>query len=244
MNHAPPKPKKGFTLIELLVVLSVIAMLIAFLFPAQRRSREPARRSTCKNNLKQIGIALHNYAETYGGFPPAYTVDENGNRLHSWRTLILPFLDQKALYDRIDLSKPWSDPANAEAYKASIPIYLCPSATSPVSHTTYLAVVGEDSSFHPTRPRAISEFTDGPGQTLHVIEAGSHQAVHWMSPMDADSGMLLSISPTTELPHSGGFHALLVDGSVRFVSADAPEAIRLSPLSIAGNDTIDPQVVF
>jgi prepilin-type N-terminal cleavage/methylation domain-containing protein len=241
MTGTPSKPKRGFSLIELLVVLSILAILISFLAPARRTSREASRRSECKNHLKQIGIALHNYAETYGGFPPAYTVDADGNRLHSWRTLILPFMDQKPLYERMDLSKPWNDPANAEAFNAQIPAYLCPSASCPIQHTTYLAVVGEGSSFHPIHPRPLSSFTDGTNETLLVIEVASHQAVHWMSPMEADEDMLLSFSPTTPLPHANGFHGLLADGSVRWFQAETPEATRRALMSIAGNDQIDPE---
>ena len=90
--------------LHLLWIVPVGCLVIALMLPAQRRAREPARRSQCKNNLKQIGLALHNYHETYGAFPPAYTVDADGKRLHSWRTLILPYLDQAPLYDKIDFS--------------------------------------------------------------------------------------------------------------------------------------------
>ena len=71
----------------------------------------------CANNLKQIALALRNYESVYHALPPAYTVDAEGKPLHSWRTLILPYLEQQALYDKIDLSKPWDDPANKEAYE-------------------------------------------------------------------------------------------------------------------------------
>lgn len=238
MTNPPAKRKAGFTLIELLVCLSIIALLVAFLFPAQRRAREPARRSQCKHNFKQIVIALHNYAEKHGAFPPAYTVDAEGNRLHSWRTLILPYLDQEALYKRIDLSKPWNDPANAEAFKSNIYVYQCPSSSVPANHTAYLAMVGENGSLHPTKPRPLAEITDGATNTLLVIEVPPSQAVHWMSPMDADEEVLLDISPTTELPHTGGFHAAFADGRVTFLSAELDQETRKALASIAGNDKV------
>jgi type II secretory pathway pseudopilin PulG len=100
-----------------LTVLAILAVVVAMLLPSVRRARPAARRSQCKNNLKQIGLALYNYEADYHAFPPAYTVDADGKPLHSWRTLILPYLDQQPLYARIDLSKPWDDPANARRSK-------------------------------------------------------------------------------------------------------------------------------
>ena len=121
----------AFTLIELLVVIAIIAILIALLLPAVQQAREAARRTQCKNNLHQLGLALHNYHDEYQCFPPAYTVDPDGKPLHSWRTLILPYLEHGPLYATIDLSKPWDDPANKAAYATNIQAYRCPSASFP-----------------------------------------------------------------------------------------------------------------
>src|SRR5262245_5872973 len=93
--------------LNVVIVLGIGAVVVALLLPAQRRGREAARRTQCKNNLKLIALALHQYEADYHALPPAYTVDRYGNPLHSWRTLILPYLDQQALYNSIDLSKAW-----------------------------------------------------------------------------------------------------------------------------------------
>src|SRR5206468_2619679 len=95
---------KAFTL---LAVLGVLALLICLMLPAVRTARPAAYRNQCHNNLKQIALALRNYEELYHALPPAYTTDSNGNALHSWRTLILPFLGERQLYESIDLAKPW-----------------------------------------------------------------------------------------------------------------------------------------
>src|SRR5688572_17568592 len=118
----PATGRRGFRLVELLVVIGLIGLLAALLLPARRSATEAARRMSCANNLRQIGIALHNYQDEFGCLPPAYTVDAAGKPLHSWRTLILPFAEQKALYDKIDLSKPWNDPANRAAYAMNVPM--------------------------------------------------------------------------------------------------------------------------
>ncbi|MGE5193057.1 MAG: DUF1559 domain-containing protein, partial [Deltaproteobacteria bacterium] len=232
-------PKKGpIRLFTALTVLAIGAVLVALMLPAVRRGREPARRSQCKNNLKQIALALHNYEERYNALPPAYTVDADGKPLHSWRTLILPFLDQEPLYESIDLSKPWDDPANAEAFKTSLSVYHCPSDSSPQNHTTYLASVGSTGCFRLTEPRLLSEITDGLSQTLMVVEVPSDRSVPWMSPKDADERLMLGLGPESKLAHTGGMNAALCDGSVRFLSTAIPAATRRALISIAGGDKV------
>ena len=114
--NEPTKPKSSggkFGLLHLLAVVGILGLLIAFFFPATRCNWPAARRMQCMNNLKQIALALHNYSSDYNALPPAYTVDVDGKPLHSWRTLILPYLEQQALYETIDMTKPWNDPASA-----------------------------------------------------------------------------------------------------------------------------------
>jgi type II secretory pathway pseudopilin PulG len=143
-NPASLKTQWKFGLFHLLSIVVIGGLGIALLIPAPTRSRVAARRTQCKNNLKQIGLALHNYHEHYGTFPPAYTVDSKGTRLHSWRTLILPYVDQTELFNKIDLSKAWDDPVNAEAAKTELYAYHCPSAPGANNHTSYVVVVGTD----------------------------------------------------------------------------------------------------
>ena len=232
--------RSGFSLIRLLAVLAMtailIAILIAFMLPSVRVARPAARRSQCKNNLKQIALALHNYADSWNALPPAYTVDADGNPLHSWRTLILPYLDQQPLYKTIDLSKAWNDAANAEAYKTAVWAFQCPSTDCPEIHTTYMAIVAAGGCFRSAEPRQLSEITDEYGETLMVIEVDPGHAVHWMSPLNADTKLVLGFGPTTELAHKGGLHAAFVDGSVKFLSAEMPAAERRALISISGND--------
>lgn len=93
--------RRGFTLIELLVVIAIIAVLIALLLPAVQQAREAARRSQCKNNLKQIGLAMHNYHDTYNGFPPGNVASNVGGWGPSWWIFILPYLDQAPVFNKI-----------------------------------------------------------------------------------------------------------------------------------------------
>ncbi len=224
--------------IRIVIYSGIVLLLIALLMPAHR-GREPARRTQCKNNLKQIGLALHNYHDTYGAFPPAYTVDVDGKPLHSWRTLILPYLDQQPLYDTIDLTRPWDDPANEKARETMLHAYRCPSvADMPPNHTTSLAIVAPGSLFAPAESRKLSDITDGTEQTIAVLEAPSDRSIPWMSPQDADEALFLSLSKESNLPHRGGTHALLCDGSVRFLSLNLSPAARRALISIAASDKV------
>lgn len=233
--------RTGLTPIEFLVVFVIIAILIALLLPATRSSPRAGRRMQCKNNLKQIGLAMHNYHDTYGTFPPAYTVDENGNRLHSWRTLLLPYIDQAPLYNTIDLTVPWNDPANAQAFAGSLPAYQCPLATIESGQTTYMAIVGDEHAFSKTNGRAISEIKDGTSNTVMVIEVAAADTVHWMSPHDVDGEYFAGLNKDSELSHTGGLQVLFADGSVRYIAIEGTSEQRTALSTIAGEDESFPE---
>jgi type II secretory pathway pseudopilin PulG len=230
------KPGGQFRLIHLVAVLGIIVLVIALLLPLGRSAGPAAHRAQCTNNLKQIALALQNYETANDALPPAYTVDAVGRRLHSWRTLILPYLELSPLYNTIDLTKPWNDPANAEAYATEVLQYRCLAADFPEKHTSYLAIVAPDGCFLPDRPRRLSEITDDLGSTLMVIEVASDQSVHWMAPVDADESLVMGLGPRSKLNHAGGMNAALVNGSVRFLRAVIPAAERRAMISIAGHD--------
>ncbi len=235
-KNRPLLHAKGFTLLELLVILAIIGIAIALFLPATRRAGASARRSQCMNNLKQIALGIQMYESEYGALPPAYTVDADGKPLHSWRTLILPFVEQMPLYQTIDMSKPWNDPANSEALKSIVPAYLCPEVPNIDNRTTYLAVVARGGCLRSTQSRNLSDITDPHGKTLIVIEVDAEHAVPWMAPTDADEKLLLSFGPKTETAHIGGMNAAFVDGRVEFLSAELPPGEWRRLISIAGND--------
>jgi type II secretory pathway pseudopilin PulG len=224
------------TLLGCLAVIGIVGVVVALLLPNVRRSRESVRHMQCSNNLKQIAVALHSYHDAYGVLPPAHTVDADGKPLHSWRTLILPFMGYEPIYDKIDLSKPWDDPANKEVFDLSVPGYSCPSATSTPIETTYMAVAVPGGCFRPTEPRKFAEITDDHNWTLMVMEVDANQAVHWMSPTDSLDLAFLDQKTGANLSHFRGIHAAFVTGQVRYLRAGLkPETLR-ALITIDGKD--------
>jgi prepilin-type N-terminal cleavage/methylation domain-containing protein len=174
------KNSRGFTLIELLVVIAIIAVLIALLLPAVQQAREAARRSQCKNNLKQIGLAVHNYHETVNCFPPAYWVvvaspytDQNSK---GFLSQILPYIDQAPLYNSIDQSTPMYagvtgfnatiQAQNVAAAKTIISAFMCPSSVANAVDTNYVYPAGAFGPF----PNANATWAGG--RADYVVTTG------------------------------------------------------------------------
>jgi len=136
--------RRGFTLIELLVVIAIIGVLVALLLPAVQQAREAARRTQCRNNLKQIGLALHNYHDLHNVFPPAYLIQPGGSAIMGpastdtgdsgpgWTvlTMLLPQIEQANLYNSLNINVPCWAPQNTSLVQRQIPTYLCPSANN------------------------------------------------------------------------------------------------------------------
>ncbi len=132
MNHLS---KRAFTLVELLVVIAIIGILIGLLLPAVQQVREAARRVQCSNNLRQLGLAAHNYHSALGKFPPGVTDNDSDllNGLHSGFVFLLPQIEQNNIYDQYNFQVDWKTAPNLSLAQIEIDTFLCPSNDSRVA---------------------------------------------------------------------------------------------------------------
>ena len=189
----PSKPANKSTskgcLVEVLIggafiAIVVLAVFGTIVFQINRAAREPTHSRLCGNNIKQISLALLNYEQAYGTFPPAYIPDKNGRPMHSWRVLILPFLEQQSLYKQYRFDEPWDSPNNRKVSDAALHIFQCPSQPDQKdTETSYMMVIGLHTISDGPHGRKVSEITDGTKNTIMLVEVAD-SGVRWAEPRD------------------------------------------------------------
>lgn len=243
---ASPSPEQthqsrtAFTLVELLVVISIIGTLMGLLLPAVQAARESARRMQCQSNLHNLGLALLNYESAHRRF----SIGAMLNKHHSWGTAILPFLEQVAVHDSINLSKDWDDPSNLNSVKTNLSIFECPSSLKSFNgKTDYCGISG---SWHNARSPGskngmlypaleantvgvtLASVIDGTSHTLLVAEGATVMEEgygFWACGLNCftheDGSVNAPSRPADEIvsDHFAGANAVFSDGSVRFISA-------------------------
>ncbi len=240
-------PQRWRTYLGPIGVIVGLVFAVGFFLPAVTRSREPARRTQCKINLKQIGLALHQYHEDYGSFPPAYVPDTDGKPMHSWRVLLLPYLDHSDVYKEYRFDEPWDGPNNSKLASKKLSVFYCPSEThggvkNDFAMTNYVAVVGRETAWPGGKPGKLGEIKDGTSNTLLIVEI-ANSGIPWMEPRDLD---IAQMAPTINAKsgqgissaHAGGAQALLADGTVRFISSQTTAELIRGLLTINGGETI------
>lgn len=243
--------RQAFTLIELLVVISIIGVLIALLLPAVQSAREAARRITCWNNLKQVGLAAHGYLGNCDTFPPGGWQWRRPNvptdRQIAWSALILPWMEQASLYNALNIILPFDHPTNTTAAATVLTGYLCPSFPRSDPRINgrgvcdYGGMYGEritqrndppNGSMLYDRCLRASEFLDGLSNTLVVGEDAGFPDGQWINGLNVfDQAFPINKAPVYENDlhsnHPSGANALFGDGSVHFLK----ETLAPKPLA-------------
>jgi len=223
---------KPYTIVGGILFFGVLVFLLLPFVPS---AREAAKRAQCLSNMKHIAFAFHLYHDVHGYFPPAYTVDEDGKPLHSWRVLILPYMEQTILYEQIRLGEPWDSEHNRQFHEQVPNMFRCPSSPREASQcstclhipvrvvggTTYSIVYGAETPFTGSQPTKKEGIAGGLSDTIFLVERRT--PVNWMNPSQeitfetAVRGINVDAMGISSY-HAGGVNVALGDGSVRFIS--------------------------
>ena len=220
-----------------------IGIMVGLLLPAVQAAREAARRMQASNNLKQVGLAIHNYHSAYNKLPGAIT-DDNGKPLLSWRVAILPFLEQQALYEQFHLDEPWDSEHNIKLVEQMPMTYVDPSLATYLrpGMTVFRLNSGKDLMFEEGKELRFRDCLDGLSNTIMAYEADyKSEAVTWTKPerilLDRDNPL-----PQTGHVHQGGFHVLMGDGAVIFITHSIDLGLFDALLTRAGGEVIEEQL--
>jgi hypothetical protein len=237
-GYAPRAAAAGGASLATVIILVVLALLavpgvlIALLIPAVAAARDAARRAQSSNNMKQIAIAMHNYHDTHGCFPPAVVKDAEGKPLYSGRVLLLPFIEQANLYQAWDLTQAWDSPANQPLSQSLIQTFRDPKDTGAPGQTSYLFVTGPGTIGEADAKVQIQTITDGTSNTIMFVEV-ANSGVNWAEPRDWDASSTLPPSN-----NKSGNLIGLADGSVRTLSPQTPPATLKAATTRSGGETM------
>lgn len=258
VTAVPAKRREAFCLRPILICLAIGAVLFGWIQSnSHSRHDEAMRRHHCVNNLREIGMAMLNYHDTYGRFPPAYVADDKGRRLHSWRVLLLPFMTRqwgdtsktgytsRQLYERFHLDEPWDSPHNLSLLDR-LPYhdwqYRCLSdRLNETGETNYVMILGPQTLSSGAESRSLREVRDGASHTIAIVEV-TNSGIQWTEPRDLNANEISFRPNDPDRPafsshHPGGANVLLVDGSVRFLSdKNAPSLVRALTTVDRGED--------
>jgi prepilin-type N-terminal cleavage/methylation domain-containing protein/prepilin-type processing-associated H-X9-DG protein len=257
----PRRFAAAFTMVELLVVIAIIGVLVALLLPAVQAVREASRRMQCQNNLRQIGIALHNYHAAFRKFPPGgieVRPETPGGKQFAWSAFVLPYIEAPAAFEQIDFDYPFDHPVNAEVAATPIETYLCPSTPrgSPLNRgrgaTDYGGIYGERIVSTNNPPRGVMihdkairfrDITDGTTRTLLVSEDANFPDGQWINAWNLfDQAFPINRAPKFENDirsmHPQGANGLFADGSVSYLNESIDIELLASLCTRNGNEEL------
>ena len=231
--------------IVLVVMVFCGGILVALLLPAVQAAREAARRAQCMNNMKQLGLAMHNFHDTHKRFPGYDDPKHPEYKPTSWRVQLLPYIESGFVYDQYDRTQEWDSPKNIVLEDTISPCYRCPSNESVGStDTDYLTLVGPNGVFMEKGSTSIKDIRDGTSNTIILVES-NNSGVHWMEPRDlaVKDARIVSVNSMGQgikSHHLGVVNVTFCDGSVRSLSEGIdPEVLQGLITRNGGEDVSD-----
>jgi hypothetical protein len=230
-------------------------LLLLVMLPAASMSREASRGVQCRNNLRQLALALCDYHDRHGHFPPLYVADANGRPMHSWRVLILPHLGEDALFKAYDRNERWDGANNSKLASRMPAVYRCPAdPLMPPGMTSYFGITGPGRRTAGKPPLSLDDIADGRSNTIALVESSSAR-VNWLAPRDLTMGDIVAGENTAEAPcpcsrhgwsdrgilrsPADGFHAAMFDATVHPFAANLDVETLRALVTIDGSDRID-----
>ena len=256
------RTQRAFTLVELLATMAIVALLVALLLPSVQAARSASRKTTCMNNLRQIGTALLLHHDAFGAFPAGgMEWRPPGNRVNrqlAWSAFLLPFLDERAIYAELNFDLPFDAAENAAPASVIVPTYVCPTSTRGATLVAgrgpcdYGGIFGERITGPNQPPKGamiydrafrLSEFVDGASQTLIVGEDTHWSEGQWINGRNVfDQAYPVNAAPPFEndlrSDHVGGAYGVLADAAVRWLADDTDELALAALCTRAGHDGV------
>jgi len=255
-------PRIAFTLVELLVVIAIIGMLVSLLLPAVNRARAAARRTHCQNNLRQIGIGLQSHHAAQGSFPMGgiewRPIESSKNRQLAWSAFLLPYIEEQALFDSLDLTTAFDSLENAAGAAKTLSVYICPSSlrgerlVEGRGPCDYGGIYGERITSPNNPPKgtmlydiqiSTAHIQDGISNTLIVAEDSRFDDGQWINGRNIfDQAFAINLAPDWEndirSEHSGGAFATRADGSVSFLDESLALNVLAALCTRAGHEVV------
>lgn len=239
------KPTDAGWLLGCFGALLLASILIGMILPATQQIRGPHPRTMCLNQMRQISLAMLNYESANGHFLPAYIADEDGKPMHSWRVLLLPYLEQEALYNQYSFDEPWNGPNNSKLHDVIVPGFQCSSVGrgEQETNTSYRLVTGKGTAFDGDHETTFREVSDGTSNTLTIVEVANSDT-HWMEPVDLplDEALARFSDPDKAeqcCNHPGTFNISLMDGSTHSIGFPISAENLKALITIDGGEIVN-----
>lgn len=229
----------------------VIGFASVLLMPALTLAQQKQHLRGCSDNLRRIGVALSQYHDKHGSYPPAFVADETGKPKHSWRVLILPFLGEQDLFNKYDFSEPWDSPVNAKVAEQMPDVFACPSdeGVKVVDETSYMVVTGSKTVFPKSSSTRKADIGDDLSLTIMLVEVHD-SGVSWLEPKDIEAAQLRinsddlgGVGGNHEDGTENGLNVLMADGNPMFLSDTLSDEYLQAMSTINGQEMIPWEVL-